>query len=282
MITMAPEDRNVLHFLWVDDISKQVSEVVVLRFTRVVFGVSSSPFLLNATIRHHMENYSTAFPEFVKTFLKSIYVDNVSYGADNVDSAYELYVMSKTTLAEGGFNLRKFVTNSVTLNNMIESNECNVAPSNVGIAEGIPEDRTYIKDLLGTTQAHQDCVQRVLGVRWNFVQDELIFDLNELAILVKRTLPTKRQIVAITTKFYDPLGFISPVVMHFKILFQAMCISKIGWDEPLTGELLSQWKSLVSTFQGVSTAIPRCYFTLSQRLLSQCSLQGFCDASSAA
>ena len=61
-----------------------------------------------------------------------------------------------------------------------------------------------------------------------------------------------------------------------------MYISKIGWDEPLTGELLSQWKSPVSTFQGVSTAIPRCYFTFSQRLLSQCSLQGFCDASSAA
>ena len=209
-------------------------------------------------------------------------MDNVSYGADDVDSAYELYLKSKITLAEGGFNLRKFVTNSVTLNNMRESNECNVTSSKVGMADGIPEDTTYIKDLLGTRQAYQDCEQRVLGVRWNFVQDELIFDLNELAILVKKTLPTKRQIVAITTKLYDPLGFISPVVIHFKILFQAMCISKIGWDEPFTGELLSQWKSLVSTFQGVSTAIPRCYFTFSQRLLSQYSLQGFCDASSAA
>ena len=100
--------------------------------------------------------------------------------------------------------------------------------------------------------------------------------------VVKRTLPTKRQIVAITTKFYDPLGFISHFVIRFKIMFQTMCISKIGWDEPMTGELLSQWKSLVSTFQGVSTAIPRCYFTLSQRTLSRCSPQGFCDASSAA
>ena len=173
-IAMAPEDRNVLRFLWVDDISKQVPEVVVLRFTRVVFGVSSSPFLLNATIRHHMENYSTAFPEFVKMFLRSIYVDDVSYGADDVDSAYELYPKSKTTLAEGGFNLRKFVTNSVTLNNMTESNEYNVAPCNMGMADGIPEDRTYIKDLLGTRQADPDCEQRVLGVRWNFVQDSLI------------------------------------------------------------------------------------------------------------
>ena len=31
---------------------------------------------------------------------------------------------------------------------------------------------------------------------------------------------------------------------------------------------MSQWKSLVSTFQGVSTSIPRCYFLLSERLSS--------------
>ena len=104
----------------------------------------------------------------------------------------------------------------------------------------------------------------MLGVRWNFVQDEFIFDLNELAFVVKKTLPTKRQIIAITTKCYDPFVFISPVVI-------------CGQEK-----LLSQWKSLVPTFQGVSTAIPRCYFTLSQRSLSQCTLQGFCDASVAA
>ena len=197
---------------------------------------------------------------------------------------YELYLKSKTTLAEGGFNLRKFATNSVALNNMIESNECNLAPSNVDMSGRIPEDKTYIKDLLGAKQEHLDSEKRVLGVKWNFIQDDLIFDLNELAILVKKTSPTKRQIVAITTKFYDPLGFISPVVICFKILFQAMCVSKIVWDEPLTGELLSQWKSLVSIYfpRSVSTAIPRCYFTLSKRSLSQCSLQGFCDASNAA
>ena len=86
--------------------------MVVYRFTRVAFGVSSSPFLLNATIRHHIQSYVDQDPEFVNTFLSSIYVDDVSRGEGSVSSAYDLYLKSKTRLAEAGFTLRKFVTNS--------------------------------------------------------------------------------------------------------------------------------------------------------------------------
>ena len=50
----------------------------------MVFGVSSRPFLLNANIWHYMENYSTAFPEFVEMFLRSIYVDEISYSVGDV------------------------------------------------------------------------------------------------------------------------------------------------------------------------------------------------------
>lgn len=58
MVAISEKDRDVLRFLWVDNIAKEESEVVALRFTRVVFGVTSSPFLLNATIRHHLEGNS--------------------------------------------------------------------------------------------------------------------------------------------------------------------------------------------------------------------------------
>ena len=115
MVGITKEDRDVLRFLWVDDIEKKCPEIVVLRFTRVVFGVCSSPFLLNATMKYHIERYKNEDPEFVDQYLRSIYVDDLSSGAADSDAAYGLYLKSKLRLAERGFNLRKFVSNSSEL-----------------------------------------------------------------------------------------------------------------------------------------------------------------------
>ena len=39
----------MLHFLWVNDVHQEEPEVVILRFARVVVGVSSSPLLQYAS-----------------------------------------------------------------------------------------------------------------------------------------------------------------------------------------------------------------------------------------
>ena len=49
VVSVREEDCDVLYFLWVDNIEKSVADIQKMHFTRVVFGVSSSPFLLNAT-----------------------------------------------------------------------------------------------------------------------------------------------------------------------------------------------------------------------------------------
>ena len=91
MVSISEEDRDVLRFLWLDDIAKSDPKVQVLRFSRVVFGVSSSPFLLNATIDHHLKQFSSTSPELVNILLRSIYVDDVVTGAVDVEAALKLY-----------------------------------------------------------------------------------------------------------------------------------------------------------------------------------------------
>ena len=60
-IEIDPE-HNFLRFLWLDDVNKESPEIKLLRFTRVVFGVNASPFILSATVRHHV-NTCTLYAE---------------------------------------------------------------------------------------------------------------------------------------------------------------------------------------------------------------------------
>lgn len=103
-----------------ENIGSELPRVQVLRFTRVVFGVSSSPFLLNATIRYHMEGYKDREPQFIEKFQRSIYVDDLTFGGDNDEEVFGLYKRAKSWLAEGAFKLRKFVTNSPQLQQRID------------------------------------------------------------------------------------------------------------------------------------------------------------------
>ena len=106
MISVNPRDRDVLRFLWVKDPFNSEPEIIILRFTRVIFGVSASPLLLNASIKHHIESYAASQPDIVRLLARSIYVDYVVCGADREREAYIVYTSSREILGQGCFNLR--------------------------------------------------------------------------------------------------------------------------------------------------------------------------------
>ena len=74
MIAVKKEDRDVLS---VDDVNSAEPKIVEYRFARVVFGVTSSPFLLNATRLKHITCYEREDPEFVNQMLRSLYLDDL-------------------------------------------------------------------------------------------------------------------------------------------------------------------------------------------------------------
>lgn len=75
-------------------------------------------------------------------------------------------------------------------------------------------------------------------------------NVQNIAQLANEVQPTKRNVESTVSRFSDPRGFLTPVVIRFKVLFQRLCRAKIDWDQPLTGELLWEWSSLVSDLQG--------------------------------
>ena len=74
-------------------------------------------------IRHLLGKYCLSHPELVRNLSQSTYIDDIVYRANDEDSAHKLYVQSKDILQTGGFNLRKFITNSSQLQTRINKNE---------------------------------------------------------------------------------------------------------------------------------------------------------------
>ena len=84
-------DRDMMRFLWFENVHDPIPKVSKFRLTRLMFGLRSSPAILGATINHHLELYKENHPEMVKTIKDSLYVDDLVSRASKDDRASEIY-----------------------------------------------------------------------------------------------------------------------------------------------------------------------------------------------
>ena len=138
-----------------------------------MFGVSSSPYLLNSTIQHHFSKYSASLPELVAKLLQAFYVDDLVCGGNSDEEAYEHYLFAKEALSHASFNLRKFVTSSQALRMSKE-----VSPEQNRFSH--ISDVTYVNDTMSPNQTILPKENKVLGVRWDSQSDQLMFDLSTI------------------------------------------------------------------------------------------------------
>ena len=77
MFAIAEEDRDALRFLWRENVASDIPQVRDYWFCSAVFGVSSSPILLNATLQRHLNKYALSHPGLVSRLLVSLYMNDV-------------------------------------------------------------------------------------------------------------------------------------------------------------------------------------------------------------
>ena len=101
-IEVGPADRDCLRFLWFDNVTAKNPEIVAYRFNRVVFGVNSSPFIINAVLQHHIKTYNDVNPQFVQQVTLGFFVDDFVASARGVKEAFYLYQKVKERMLAGG------------------------------------------------------------------------------------------------------------------------------------------------------------------------------------
>ncbi|KAI3374114.1 hypothetical protein L3Q82_005934 [Scortum barcoo] len=226
--------------------------------SRVVFGVSPSPFLLAATIRKHIKQYETEQPKTVEALRECLYVDDFIASSSDVDEALSVTTKAKEILSHAGMNLCKWITNS-------------------------PERRAkWTERGMEHTTETATCgnVLKVLGLVWRSEKDDFVFDLKGLLDIMKGKENTKRNVLQTSARIFDPIGFLTPFTIRAKCLFQELWERGVGWDDQLPSDLAEKWDRWCAELPQLHQLdIPRWYQIDIKPDSQTVKLHVFCDAS---
>ena len=215
-VALQTSDRDVTRFLWYAEdtnLSTNPENLAIFRFQRVTFGIISSPFLLGATIQHHLKLEGT---EFAKQLSSDIYVDNIVSGLTPEQSPIHYYDHLKAIFQRAGMNVQQFCSNSDDL--MAHIPKC---------------DRVEGRDT------------KVLGLKWNSTASTDTVRIIRSSKWDKLTgVSTKRAVLRCVAAQFDPLGLFQPVSFSAKVFLQRLWAQKAPWDEPLSDDLASEWDDL--------------------------------------
>ena len=212
-VRIREEDRDALRFHWLKDLTSQAAGT--LRFTRALFGLTCSPFLLEGVVQHLLESCREKYPEIVREIEKSLYVDDLISGAPTQAKAETIKSVSVEIFAKGTFEMHKWHSNVKEL-----ETACSVPVS---------EQETYAKEQLGTSRKEG---ASLLGLQWNKESDTISVNFPS-----KSTEPTKPGILSKVAKIYDPLGLVSPITLGGKSLYKSIGNGLLSWKVLLDVEV---------------------------------------------
>ena len=80
--------------------------------------------------------------------------------------------------------------------------------------------------------------------------------------------------------FFDPLGFVCPLVFNAKVLFQETCKQKLSWNAVIPVDINNRWKVFINELFKLDKIETKLHVLC--RGKQEIELHGFCDASTLA
>ncbi|GFT87924.1 uncharacterized protein TNCV_800171 [Trichonephila clavipes] len=115
---------------------------------------------------------------------------------------------------------------------------------------------------------------KTLGIIWSPQFDYFSFK----TVVNCRESYTKREVLSIIARLFDPLGFLGPILTKVKLILQKLWVLKLEWDEPLSNPIAKEWNDFVSTMPVIQNIhVPRLVIGKGRIIM-----HGFADASTAA
>ncbi|XP_055713132.1 uncharacterized protein LOC129807708 [Phlebotomus papatasi] len=248
-VLMHPSHRDFHRFVWFES-----GQVIDYRFRTVCFGVSASPYLATRVLNQIADDNVGEFPQAASMLKWNFYVDDCLFSAPTVDEVISAKKQLEDLLSGAGMQLSKFRTNNI---DVLQANK-----------NSTPETEALVLDDEAKT----------LGILWNPRTDAFHF---RVTSPLCRENPTKRYILSTIARIFDPCGLIGPIVTTAKIILQDTWATLVGWDDPISKELVVRWQAFVDDLADVELIqIPRWASTI--RNTSHRELHAFCDASKSA
>lgn len=246
-VNVHKDDWNLQRILWVDQHNTEIPYCL----TTVTYGTKAAPYLATRALLQLTEDEGHRFPLAVPSIQQGRYVDDIFGGADTTNQLIKIAKDLIGLCESGCFPLAKWHSSNTEL-----------------LAEVSPQD-----DLNNAIQL-DDCDTKILGLNWHPQTDNFTF-VSKLQLTTGKV--SKRTILSEIAQIFDPLGFISPVVIKAKMLLQELWLHKLHWDDQLPPQLTERWLSIREELKDLAKlTVPRWLNTWST---SKIELHGFSDAS---
>lgn len=181
-IAFTADVEKMYRQIWVDDKGADLQRIVWretpqekikdYRLKTVTFGTASAPFIAIRTLHQIAIEHQETFPDAAAIIKRDFYVDDLISGCDSLEEAITSRRQLTEMLAEGGFPLRKWTTNSVELFNTI------------------PPD--YREEKASLEIDHGDNI-KALGIYWQNHNDCFTYEIKQK---ISRNAGTKREFLS--------------------------------------------------------------------------------------
>ncbi|KAL7724628.1 hypothetical protein ACLKA6_013862 [Drosophila palustris] len=209
-VSISDDDRRFQLIVWRENPS---DELKIYRLNTVTYGTASAPFLAIRCLQELGLRHKDTHVLGSEVICNDFYVDDMLTGADNLDTLKAICAQVSEILNSGGFQLAKWFSNHPNL-----------------IEEGGNEKLLSFNDTDST---------KTLGMRWTPSSDTFRYYLDDCFTELS---PTKRNILSVAARMFDPLGLLSPISIRAKILLQELWRMQLPWDDTMPMEMHSRWE----------------------------------------